>query len=383
MRDPFPIPPPPALVKAITPLADVLSLDSLPLHAHEVIFAFSLYTFVFLVVSPAISRLVVPERYKAFSPRTRIGWDVHIVSFVQSVIICALSLYVIFVDEERKSWRPWGEWESRLWGYSGMSGMCQSFALGYFLWDLWMCTYHLNIFGWGMLAHAISAVTVFALGYRPFVYFYCPVFLLYELSSPFLNIHWFCDKLSMTGSTVQAINGAFLTVTFFLCRICWGTYSSFRVATDVYRAIQAGQSEPLSAAAAHQIRRIDPSLYYASDAKQRAAFISSSHLPLWMAGAYVASNLTLNMLNVYWFGKMIETIRSRFNPPFGTKGTVPSRVPKDPKDHVPTDLSSAVDAMNGAAEDDNIKVSRSLDADGMTTVEVSGTQRKSARSRKA
>lgn len=187
----------------------------------------------------------------------------------------------------------------------------------------------------------------------------------------------------MTGSTVQAINGAFLTVTFFLCRICWGTYSSLRVATDVYRAIQAGQSEPLSAAAAHQIRRIDPSLYHASDAKQRAAFISSSYLPLWMAGAYVASNLTLNMLNVYWFGKMIETIRSRFNPPFGTKGTVPSRAPVDQKDHVPTDLSSAADAMNGGADADNIKVLRGLDANGKTSVEVSGTQRKSARSRKA
>ena len=42
---------------------------------------------------------------------------------------------------------------------------------------------------------------------RPFVNYYAPTFILYELSSPFLNIHWFCDKLNMTGSKIQLYNG--------------------------------------------------------------------------------------------------------------------------------------------------------------------------------
>jgi hypothetical protein len=90
---------------------------------------------------------------------------VHVVSFVQSCVINSLSLYVIFFDEERKTWRSADNWEKRIWGYDGMSGLLQSQALGYFLWDLYMCSRYVHIFGWGMLAHAISAVTVFSFGF--------------------------------------------------------------------------------------------------------------------------------------------------------------------------------------------------------------------------
>ena len=49
--------------------------------------------------------------------------------------------------------------------------------------------------------------------------YYGCVFLLYELSTPFLNIHWFCDKLNLTGSKIQLYNGFLLLGTFFLCRL--------------------------------------------------------------------------------------------------------------------------------------------------------------------
>jgi hypothetical protein len=165
MRDPFPIAPPAPLVNAVKPVADYLSLSTLPLHAHEVLFAFSLYTFVCTVVSPALSNYFYPERYRALNARTRTNWNVHVVSFVQSCIICTMSLYIILFDDERKEWRQSDKLDLRIWGYSGITGMCQSFALGYFLWDFVMCAWRVDIFGWGMLAHAISAVSVFALGY--------------------------------------------------------------------------------------------------------------------------------------------------------------------------------------------------------------------------
>lgn len=165
MKDPFPVPPPKWLMSATQPFSDALALPTLPLHAHEVIFAFFLYTSIQVFFAPLLSNLVVPTKYKNFNRRTRINWNVHIVSFFQSILISALSLYTIFYDEERKELRPRSNWESRVWEYTGMSGMCQSFALGYFLWDLIMCSWHVDIFGLGMLAHAVSAVSVFALGY--------------------------------------------------------------------------------------------------------------------------------------------------------------------------------------------------------------------------
>ena len=43
--------------------------------------------------------------------------------------------------------------------------MIQGFAAGYFLWDLVVSWKYLDLFGWGLLAHAISALVVFSLGF--------------------------------------------------------------------------------------------------------------------------------------------------------------------------------------------------------------------------
>ncbi|KAK4543203.1 hypothetical protein LTR36_005753 [Oleoguttula mirabilis] len=408
MRDPFPIAPPQALVSAVKPLADALSLYTLPLHAHEVLFAFAFYTFIGFVVSPRLSPVLAGRHYTKLPTRTKINWDVHVVSFVQSCIICCLSVYIILYDEERRSWRESGRYEERIWGYSGITGLCQSFALGYFLWDLWMCSWHVDIFGWGMLAHAVSATTVFSLGYRPFVYFYCPVFLLYELSSPFLNIHWFCDKLGLTGSVYQAVNGAFLTSTFFFCRICWGTYSSVRTFYDFYTAIAAGHSSQRPTGIIGEDKRLpgqnwnsgDVGLYYREHADQTTAFMGEEYLPLWLACSYLLANLTLNLLNIFWFSKMVQTIRKRFDPPWGTKGVGPEVAHWQPaergeaekkaaelhragKGSVKAARMRAEEVMNGDVEvEGEPEIQRGVYADGHKSIEVSGTTRRSGRSRR-
>jgi hypothetical protein len=38
-------------------------------------------------------------------------------------------------------------------------------------------------------------------------------------------------------------------------------------------------------------------------------------VPVWLAVTYLSSNVVLNSLNFYWFGKMIETVRKRFEKP--------------------------------------------------------------------
>ncbi|EMD00457.1 hypothetical protein BAUCODRAFT_62246 [Baudoinia panamericana UAMH 10762] len=383
MRDPFPIPPPPALVSAVKPLADSLSLSTLPIHAHEVIFAFAFYTFICTVVSPLLARTFCKQRYESFTKRTRVNWDVHTVSFFQACIIDAFSLYIILSDGERKAWRDPERYEDRIWSYSGMAGLCQSFALGYFLWDLVICAWRIDIFGWGMLAHAISAVSVFALGYRPFLCFYCPVFLLYELSSPFLNIHWFCDKLELTGSIYQAINGVFLVGTFFSSRLVWGLYNSYNVFHDFWIAYQAGHSSGVGLmgddAAIRNSMSGDMSIYY-EEARQQRAFMGEKVLPLWLPIVYLLSNLTLNLLNVYWFGKMIETIRKRFDPPFGTKGIGPDFVHYEPQEKIDQLHKEALGQP--IQMDESIELQRGVYADGHKSVEVSGTTRRSARTRR-
>ncbi|KAF2739663.1 DUF887-domain-containing protein [Polyplosphaeria fusca] len=313
MHDPFPIAPPDALVKLVQPVADYLSLYTLPLHFHEVVFAAVLYHVTHVYISPVISRLLFPRTYPSFNARTKLNWDVHVVSFVQSTLINALALWVIWADEERSEMN----WQGKIWGYTGASGLIQAFAGGYFVWDLFITLQNINIFGLGMLAHAVSALFVFSLGFRPFLNYYGPNFILYELSSPFLNIHWFCDKLNMTGSKVQLYNGIMLLFTFFSCRLLWGSYQSISVFRIVYRAMTTDHftlNDPEFGKLSNGT--VVPELIPGSDIMQ---FAGERAIPIWLAGCYLASNITLNSLNWFWFGKMIETIRKRFDPPLGTR----------------------------------------------------------------
>ena len=170
---------------------------------------------------------------------------------------------------------------------------------------------------------------------RPFVNYYACTFILYELSSPFLNIHWFCDKLNMTGTTVQLVNGIVLLCTFFSCRILWGSYQSIRVFTDVYHAYTAGavpRSDPEVGKLSNDT--IVGNAGFKNDILQ---YSEGQTVPLWLISAYLASNVILNGLNWFWFSKMIETLRKRFDPPFGTKKQQPEiketslEIPEDEK----------------------------------------------------
>lgn len=138
---------------------------------------------------------------------------------------------------------------------------------------------------------------------------------MYDLSTPFLNVHWFCDKLDLTGSTIQAVNGAFLVSVFFGCRLVYGTYGAISVSRDVYRAATIGYSALDSA----QDKIRQPLANLEDPHGQTISFLQAQKLPLWLAFIYVAANVALTLLNVVWFSKMIETVRKRFDPPFGTK----------------------------------------------------------------
>ncbi|OTB01492.1 hypothetical protein M426DRAFT_323384 [Hypoxylon sp. CI-4A] len=306
MRDPFPIPPIPALSKAVQPWADYFELPTLPLHIHEVVIMAAIYHVIGSVVSPILSKRVFPTQYAALSPSRRLNWDVHVVSFVQSTTINILALWVMFVDDERRNM----DWQERVWGYTGGAAMIQALAAGYFLWDLIMTVRHLNIFGLGMLAHAVSALLVYSFGFRPFVNYYSTNFILWELSSPFLNIHWFFDKLNMTGSRAQLYNGLMLIFTFFSCRLVWGTYQSVLVARDVWSGVNAAPIVPATAAPDETLDATFPSQY-----TNTMQFVTqSTTVPLWLAAIYMGANLTLNSLNFYWFFKMIDAVRKRFDP---------------------------------------------------------------------
>lgn len=161
MHDPFPIGPIPLLSKAIQPFADYFSLPTLPLHIHEVLIAFLGYSFINVYLAPVVSKWLFPKQYPKLSAEKKMNWDVHCVSLCQSLLINTLALWVMYADEDRSSM----DWQQRIWGYTGASGMIQGLAAGYFLWDLVVTVQHVRSFGFGMFMHALCALTVFSFGF--------------------------------------------------------------------------------------------------------------------------------------------------------------------------------------------------------------------------
>ncbi|KAL8704315.1 MAG: hypothetical protein Q9201_002537 [Fulgogasparrea decipioides] len=148
---------------------------------------------------------------------------------------------------------------------------------------------------------------------RPFVNYYGPTFILYELSSPFLNFHWFFDKLHMTGSRPQWYNGILLLASFFLCRLLWGTYQSLRVYQDCWAALHVSTtntSDVLLGKGGDELGSVPTGI---PDLMQYHPQLED--IPTWLALTYLGSNVVLNTLNFYWFGKMIETVKKRFRTP--------------------------------------------------------------------
>jgi len=214
----------------------------------------------------------------------------HCASMVQSVVICIMALGTIALDQERRNMNL----EERMWGYTGAAALVQALATGYFLFDLVVMIRYLDVFGVGMLAHASSCFVTYTLGFRPIFNYYGCVFMLYELSTPFLNIHWFFDKLGMTGTKAQFYNGLALLVVFFCCRLVWGAYSSFNIYRDVWNALYLSS-----------LPKIDT-----NDELMR--FGDDRSLPISVLVFYLTGHVTLQLLNVYWFGKMIAAVRKRF-----------------------------------------------------------------------
>ncbi|KAF7919309.1 hypothetical protein EAE99_008611 [Botrytis elliptica] len=196
------------------------------------------------------------------------------------------------------------DWTGRIWGYTGAGGLVQAFAMGYFLWDLMASVVHFDILGWSSLIHALCALLVVGIGFRPFANYYGQNFVLYELSTPFLNIHWFFDKLNMTGSKAKLYNGIILLLTFFSCRLVWGIYQSAKLYQDIWRAFH---TPTISVPEFKSPGGPERDIFRFSRGSEELA------LPIWLAWGYLGTNTILTLLNIYWFKLMISAVLKRFS----------------------------------------------------------------------
>lgn len=180
---------------------------------------------------------------------------------------------------------------------------------------------------------------------------------MFELSSPFLNIHWFCDKLGLTGSIYQLINGFVLIATFFGCRLIWGTYSSVLVFKDIF-AVYANPPLPLV---------VLPEGLQADGPLAADGPFVGKEVPLWLAVVYLGSNLLLNALNYYWFSRMIQTVAARFRKKSPSNGEAVGK--------------GAKQASDGDGDDDDKVWVEGTDVDLATAAEVASMRAEELRKR--
>ena len=126
----------------------------------------------------------------------------------------------------------------------------------------------------------------------------------------------------MTGSRAQWYNGLLLLMTFFSCRIIWGTWQSVLVYRDMWVALK----QTWEAKASSPVVDVNPQVFGArwrvvcadelcvkanAEVSEFAQYTAGG-IPTWLVATYVASNLVLNSLNYYWFSKMIDAVMKRF-----------------------------------------------------------------------
>ncbi|KAK4684102.1 hypothetical protein P7C73_g6101, partial [Tremellales sp. Uapishka_1] len=217
------------------------------------------------LLSRRYSPTLLGRKWHDFDRRTKNGWDSHVVSMVHALIILPWALTCLNSRVLAKD---------PVFGYDSNVGNLLAFTSGYFIWDTIDSSLNSTI---GFVVHGAACLAVFLFSFRPFLAGFGPPFLLWELSTPFLNIHWFMDKLQLgtVYPTLQLANALAFMCVFFLARILYGGHNTI--------------------------------LFL------KAMWTERHRIPLHLQVIYCSGNLALNYLNWLWFSKMFAKMLARLS----------------------------------------------------------------------
>ncbi|GAA5879991.1 hypothetical protein JCM1840_005283 [Sporobolomyces johnsonii] len=270
---------PPSLRPTLEPLCAHLGLPALAPVAHLAIYS-CLASFALQKLSAILSPVLAKGYYPPLKHK-RDDWDLHIVGWVFSLVATPLAFHLIRHPSPELAQDP-------LYGSALREERLSAIAVGYFIWDAIVSFRHIRTQGLGFFLHGFGCCLAFLFTLRPFLLWCGPNFLIWELSTIFLNFHWFCDKFKMTGSKAQMINGVFLVSAYIGARLCYGSYNSFKL----FRMLFSSSSD-------------------LSKSQQEATG--------WIRYLFVCLNLTMNGLNMFWFRAMVMALKKRFSPASGSK----------------------------------------------------------------
>lgn len=184
-----------------------------------------LYWIIYFASKP-LCFFLAPSYFRSLEAKHHVEAYIRIPSWVNCAVVVSASLYELFLNPVLT--------QNRVFGSTFASRSLMIAAAGYFFFDLTFCAYKWQ--GPGFTFHAIVCVTVYTLALLPFVQFYGCVFLLFEISTIFLNAAWYARyvfKVPASSLVANAIN-IFFAFSFFVVRIVFGNYQSYRFYQDMW-----------------------------------------------------------------------------------------------------------------------------------------------------
>lgn len=106
----------------------------------------------------------------------------------------------------------------------------------------------------------------------------------------------------MTGSDFQWYNGIVLLFSFFSVRLVWGIWQTCHFVWDSIRVLKGYPG-------------FEPLTFFPSLPLELHPYASNKPLPAWIFACFALSNVVLNILNIFWFVKMIDAVFKRFRKP--------------------------------------------------------------------
>ncbi|GBG30464.1 Transmembrane protein 56 [Hondaea fermentalgiana] len=173
------------------------------------------------------------NRPQSISHDEKVHWNAMVLSFVHSVTVsCLCSSLVLFPDESIEIDRAYGRSERAMLAFS--------ISCGFFLYDTKNCFKSTGP-QWPYIFHHVACFFCYNFVQYPFLQYYAVRFLLFELSTPFMNIRSLMLLLGRKGTPLfQAIERSF-ALSFLIVRILMGVPLSLFAFYDAYVLYESGK----------------------------------------------------------------------------------------------------------------------------------------------
>jgi hypothetical protein len=184
-----------------------------------------------LMTKPKKKEQVIPSYHIHVQ---NVDWDVHVVAFAHAVISSLFGIWCYVMLLRQQS--PFENFiDNPFFETNWYTDLLFQISIGYFVYDFIISTIYISVYGKSFFLHAsLSLLAAMAIYLSGVGHSFAILFLLYEISTPFMNMRWFLANLDMKHTLAYSINGLLFMITFFLIRVVFGWVHFLRTSYQLY-----------------------------------------------------------------------------------------------------------------------------------------------------